>query len=258
MQASVSSLVKLCKRCALVSGTVCLLFFTNILSAQELQAYTEDWPPYNYLQDGKVSGIASDILKEACALEKILCPVQLVPWARAYKTVQDTPNSLIYGIAKTPNREAQLLWVGPILPRTTWIYVRPEIAAKVKNLHDLDSLKIGMIRGEASVDELLNAGVSREAIVLFNSNNDVMRMFKLAKIDVLVNTEIGMAMNQKNFEIADNKVIRAMKFFDGGSIYFGLNLHSDPVLVEKLQNAVDKLKREGRIQMIIQHYTRKP
>ena len=233
------------------------LFFTLLVSAQELHAYTEDWPPYNYLHDGAVTGIVTDILREACAIEKILCPIQLVPWARAYKTVQETPNTVIFGIAKTPGRESQLIWVGPVLPRTTWIFVRPEVQSKLNSLSDLSALRIGMIRGEASADELLNAGVAKEAIVLFNSNSDVMRMFKLGKIDVLVNTEIGMAVNQKNFQIPDHKIKRVMKFYDGGSIYFGMNLQSDPALVERLQNGVDKLKREAKIQHIVQQYTKK-
>jgi polar amino acid transport system substrate-binding protein len=247
--------MKSLRRLVCISATA--LLSPQFAIAQEIQAYTEDWPPYNYVQDGVVTGIATDILKEACTNEKIQCPVQLVPWARAYKTVQDTPNTLIYGIAKTPTRESQLLWVGPILPRTTWIYVRPEVASKIRSLQDLNALKIGMIRGEASADELLQAGVSQEAIVLFNSNSDVIRTFKLGKIDVLVNTEIGMAMNQKNFQIADDKVKRVMKFFDGGGIYFGLNLQTDHALVEKLQTAVDKMKRDGRLQTIIQQYTKK-
>lgn len=239
---------------------IAVMMFTPIFSSaqtMEIQSYTEDWPPYNFQRDGVVTGIVTDILREACQHEKINCPIQLVPWTRAYKTVQDTPNTLIFGIAKTPTREPQLLWVGPVLPRTTWIYARPEVAHKLHQIGDLNQFKIGMIRGEASADELLQAGVSKDSIILFNSNNDVIRTFKAGKLDVLVNTEIGMAMNQQNFQISDDKFKRVMKFYDGGSIYFGLNLQSDPSLVEKLQNAVDKMRRDGKIQSIVQRYTKK-
>lgn len=252
-----SYLMKYWRRTIFAVFVASMFFGRNTAFAQELHAYTEDWPPYNYMHDGQVTGIITDILKEACAQEKMSCPIQLVPWARAYKTVQENANSLIYGIAKTTSRESQLLWIGPILPRTTWIFVRPELAQKLKALKDLDQLKIGMIRGEASVDELLQAGVRKDAITLFNSNNDLLRTFKAGKIDVLVNTEIGMEVNQKNFQIGDDQVKRAMKFFDGGSIYFGLNLQTDAVLVERLQNAVDRMRREGRVQTIVQQYTKK-
>jgi ABC-type amino acid transport substrate-binding protein len=84
-----------------------------------------------------------------------------------------------------------------------------------------------------------------------------MRTFKAGKIDVLVNTEIGMEVNQKNFQIGDDQIKRAMKFFDGGSIYFGLNLKTDPSLLERLQSSVDKMRRDGRIQAIVMQYTKK-
>ena len=74
---------------------------------------------------------------------------------------------------------------------------------------------------------------------------------------MLVNTEIAMAVNQQNFQIVDEQVRRVMKVTEGGSIYFAMNLQSDPVLVEKLQTAVERMKREGKIQSIVQHYTKK-
>ncbi|WMW81339.1 ABC transporter substrate-binding protein [Undibacterium cyanobacteriorum] len=235
------------------------MLMTRMAAAQqlELRAYTEDWPPYNYQREGQVTGIISDILQEACHLEKIYCPMELVPWTRAYKNVQDNPNTLIYGIARIPAREHHFVWIGPILPRTTWVYVRANLASQIQQFSDLNRLRIGVIRGEASAEELVNAGVSKQAIIVFNSNTDVMRTFKSGKIDVLVNTEIAMAVNQQNFQIADEQVKRVMKVTDGGSIYLAMNIQSDPVLVEKLQTAVERMKREGKIQNIVQHYTKK-
>lgn len=222
-----------------------------------LHAYTEDWPPYNYQREGQVTGIISDILQEACHIERIQCPTELVPWTRAYKNVQESPNTLIYGIARIPVREHHFVWIGPILPRTTWVYVRANLASQIHQFSDLNRFRIGVIRGEASAEELMNAGVSKQAIIVFNSNNDVMRTFKMGKVDVLVNTEIAMAVNQQNFQIVDEQVRRVMKVTEGGSIYFAMNLQSDPVLVEKLQTAVERMKREGKIQSIVQHYTKK-
>ena len=115
----------------------------------------------------------------------------------------------------------------PVLPRTTRIYVRPEHADKIHQITDLNQFKIGAIRGEASVDELMRAGV-KERHRPFNSNSDVMRTYKLGKVDALVNTEIAMAVNQQNFQIPDDKIKRVIKSHDGGAIYFGLNLQTDP------------------------------
>lgn len=233
-----------------------LIFQISPTSAQTIKAYTEEWPPYNFLQDGEVTGITTEILRATCANAKIQCEFQLVPWTRAYKTVQETPNTLIYTIARVPSREQQFIWIGPVLPRTTWIYVRKEVADKVHQIKDLAKFRIGLIRAEASVSELIQAGVPESAIRIFNSNTDVMRTAKIGHLDVLINTEIGMAMNQKNFDLPADSFVRLMKLYDGGALYFGLHLHSDPELVERLQASLDKLKREAKIQAIVHQYTK--
>jgi polar amino acid transport system substrate-binding protein len=233
-----------------------LFFQISSVSAQTLRAYTEDWPPYSFIQDNEVTGISTDILRAACAGAKIQCEFQLVPWTRAYKTVQETPNTLIYSIARVPTREQHFVWVGPILPRTTWIYVRKEVAEKIHSIKDVSKFRVGLIRAEASVNELVLAGVPESAIRIFNSNTDVMRTVKSGNLDVLVNTEIGMAMNQKNFDIPADSFVRLMKLYDGGGLYFGMHLDSDPALIEKLQASLEKLRRESKIQSIVQQYTK--
>jgi polar amino acid transport system substrate-binding protein len=150
-----------------------LFGMTAIASAIDLKAYTEEWQPYNFVRDQEVTGISTDILKAACLQAQIDCEFQLVPWTRAYKTVQENPDTLIYSIARIVSREAQFAWIGPILPRTTWIYARTEVAAKIQGMKDLSDKRIGVIRGEASIDELLNAGVPKSALRIFNSNSDV-------------------------------------------------------------------------------------
>ena len=237
--------------------TACLILgFCQLLpvSAADLQAYTEEWPPYNYLVGENVKGISTDILRASCKMAKIDCKVQLVPWLRAYKTVLENQNTLIYSIARTPQREKEFIWVGPILPRTTWIYSTAGMAANVHTIQDLAKAKIGVIRGEASQDELLAAGVPESSILVLNSNTDVMRMMKLGRINVVVNTEIGMALNLKNIGLSSGAVVKLMKLSDGGSLYFGVNLRSDPALIAQLQMSIDKLKREKKIEAIVRRY----
>ncbi len=238
---------------------LCLAMFfcqMSVVFAQDLHAYTEEWPPYNYMAGDELKGISTEILNEICEHVKINCAIQMVPWLRAYKTVQETQNTLIYSIARTPQREKDFAWIGPILPRTTWIYGKAGMQASIHNFKDLASARIGMIRGEVSIDDLLAAGVPQSSILVLNSNTDVMRMMKLGKVDVLVNTEIGMAINLKNFSVPPETFTKLLKLSEGGSLYFAMNPQSDPALIDKLQTNIDKLKREGKIEAIVRNYTK--
>ncbi|MBC3881146.1 transporter substrate-binding domain-containing protein [Undibacterium sp. LX40W] len=242
-------------RLLLISIFVCLLSPSSV-SAQVLKAYTEEWPPYNFIRDNKLVGVSTDILKAVCADTELKCDMQLVPWTRAYKTVLETPDTMIYTISRIPLREKQFVWIGPILPRSMWIFARADVAAKIHTLKDIANFRIGAIREEASLSELLEAGVPSSSIQIFNTNTDEMRMLKAGKIDIVANTEIGMQQNQKTFGIPDKAMKRMMKLNDGAALYFGMNINSNKDLVAKLQASVDKMKREGKIDAIVQQYTK--
>ncbi|MES2050265.1 MAG: transporter substrate-binding domain-containing protein [Pseudomonadota bacterium] len=224
--------------------------------AADLTAYTEPWLPYNYTEGNEIKGISTDVLRAACKLAKLSCEIQIVPWARAYKTVTNTPNSIIYTTARNPSRENQFVWVGPILPRTTWAYGKTGMKAEIHSIKDLGNARIGVVRDEASLADLLAVGVPPSSFVELNSNNDVLRMMMLEKINVVVETEIGMAWSLKSAGIASSAVTKLMKINDGGAYYFALNLQSDPIIVAKLQAGIDKLRREGKIDTIVLQYTK--
>ena len=103
--------------------------------AADLVAYTEEWAPYNFSANGSVQGISTDILRAACQSEKLDCDIQMVPWARAYKIASSTPNTLVFTTARKPSRESEFLWVGPILPRTTWVFGRANLETSVRLPH---------------------------------------------------------------------------------------------------------------------------
>jgi polar amino acid transport system substrate-binding protein len=242
---------------SLTSYIIFLLMFVQAIgnANAQVKAYTEEWPPYNLTEGSEFKGIATDILRAACDLSKINCEIQIVPWLRAYKTTQETPNSLIYTIIRAAARENEFIWIGPILPRTTWIYVRSDVAAKFQDLKQLNGIRIGVTRGAAFIDEILAAGIPNANLRYFNSNDDLMRTLKAGAIDACSNTEIGMAYNQKIYEMPSNSIAKLRKLSDGPELYFGMNLKSDQALAKKLQTAVDSLKNEGKIQAIVNKYT---
>lgn len=242
--------------CHLLVTIVLWLTLVFEASAQQIKAYTEEWPPYNFIRNNQLVGVSTDILKNVCDDTKIQCEMQMVPWTRAYKTVLETPDTIIYTISRIPVREKQFIWVGPILPRSMWIFARAEVAAKIHTLKDIANFRIGAIREEASLSELLEAGVPSSSIQIFNTNTDEMQMLKAGKIDIVANTEIGMQQNQKTFGIPGVAIKRMMKLNDGAALYFGMNLNSNKDLVAKLQASVDKMKHEGKIDVIVQQYTK--
>ena len=244
--------------CRLLAGLLTLAMLCPQTSrATELTAYAEEWPPYNFSEGNEISGISSDVLRAMCQEAKIRCTFKLVPWARAYKTAQEMPNTLVYTTARKPSREQDFLWVGPILPRTTWVYARSGLERHIEAIKDLSTYRVGVVREEAALQDLLDAGVAESALSVHPSNHDVMRMLAKSGVDAMVDTEVGMAWNLRNAGLGSKAVVRLFKLSDGGAYYFALNPHSDKDLAQRLQAALDKLRRTGKVDAIVQKYSLK-
>ncbi len=222
--------------------------------AQNLSAYTEQWPPYNFEENGDVKGIATDMLRAVCAQARVNCTVQLVPWARAYKIVRYSENTILYTTARKASREKEFLWVGPILPRSTWVYTRTGNDKALAAGRDFTHLRFGIVRDEAAQQDLLNAGVPAGALQEDNSNANVLRLLLGNAVDAMVDTEVSMAWNLKTAGLPATTVTKFAKLSEDGAYYFALNLKTNPDTVARLQTALEKLQRQGTVEAIIRRY----
>ena len=236
-----------------LTGALALLTTLSAFGA-DLTGYTEEWPPYNYSEGGEIKGISTDVLRAACAIAKLDCDIHMVPWARAYKTAGRTPNTMVYTTARKPSREQEFIWIGPILPRTTWVYVRQDLEKDIHDFSDLAQRQVGVVRDEAAAQDLIAAGVPQSALVQQSSNADVLRLLESKRIDAMVDTEASMQWNLRQTALASVAVSKRMKLSDEGAYYFALNLDSDPALAIRLQDAIHKLRRDGKIDAIARRY----
>ena len=224
-------------------------------NAVELNALTNDWPPYNYQEQNQIKGIATDILRAACQEAALRCNVQMMPWARAYNTALTHANTLVFTTARRPEREALFSWIGPILPRSTWVWARHDAVKRTQGSKTLADYRFGVVRGEASIPDLQAAGVPPQQITADNSNAAVLKLLSRGWVDAMVDTEIGMAWSIKTELAPHIELTKLAKLSDQGAYYFALNLQSEPLMTEKLQAAVDKLRRSGAIDEIVKRYT---
>lgn len=239
-----------------VAGAIVLS--TAPAHSADLTAYTEEWAPYNYTEGGAVKGISTDLLRAMCESARLECDIHMVPWARAYRNATSTANTLIFTTARKPAREREFIWVGPILPRTTWVFARQTLDKKIHTFADLTNLRVGVVRDEASAQDLQAAGVPARALVQQATNADVLRMLLGASVDAMVDTEVGMQWNLRHAAVAPGAVNRLMKLSDEGAYYFALNLGSDPAMVRKLETALEKLRHDGKVDAIVRKYTAAP
>ncbi len=148
------------KKIAIVSLFILLsASIAQLAFAQQLTIYTEEFPPFNFSQEGKISGVSTEVVQRVLSDAGFKAKFVSLPWEQAYGQVQQKENALIYSISRRPNRENLFKWVGILTPTTYSVFglaSRKDI--RVNKLEDLKKYRIGVVKDDAREQYLLGKG----------------------------------------------------------------------------------------------------
>ena len=118
---------------------------------------TEGWPPYNYVEQGHLSGVSVRIVR---ALQQELGrsdPIRLYPSMRASKMLQTQTRTMMFSMFRTPQREASYKWIGPIGRDAIYFYQRRGSPLQIRTLKDAKDVPVIASRQAGLVFNTLTA-----------------------------------------------------------------------------------------------------
>ncbi|WP_319583297.1 transporter substrate-binding domain-containing protein [uncultured Pseudodesulfovibrio sp.] len=251
-------------RGTLVGLTLCLLLLFpppaigGACPADRLAGYTwltEEYFPFNYQENGVMKGVAVDLLRlvwiELGIPEQ---PVEAMPWARAYERLQHEPNTALFCMARTPEREHAFRWAGPIASVRFTLIGRKDRHIALDSLDDLKGLSVGTLR-----EDILDTLLSKYRNVA--SIQPVARMRQ--NIDKLMTGRLDLVA----YEEAAWRKITAREGLDPDSfetvyvlretpVYFAFHASTPGELVDAFQDALDRVKARPGYQELLDAYLR--
>lgn len=106
--------------------------------AAELRLYTEEYRPLSYSDNGRLTGMAVEVVELLVERTGQATRIELVPWTRGYHQIRREANSGLFAMVRTPEREALFQWVGPIAQGRTSFYARRGAGLAIRELKDLE------------------------------------------------------------------------------------------------------------------------
>ncbi|MDN3681135.1 transporter substrate-binding domain-containing protein [Vibrio tapetis subsp. quintayensis] len=234
----------------------------SVLSFDDLTIYTEEFPPYNFTENGKLRGITVELLLEAT--KRIGKPIQaddikVHPWARSYRRVQVEPNTMLFSMAHIPSREKLFKWVGPIGQTRVVLLAKKSRKIDISVPSQLLDYKIGTIRDDVAQKLVEQNGVDAETIEHTSTTKSLAKMLDLGRIDLWAYEENAAlwVMEQSGLDSRDFESVYVLMELD---MYFALNRGTEQSTVDELQKAVEEVMKvktdTGRsdFQDIFSHY----
>jgi len=124
-----------CRIGRLVAGAV-LALVTSVAMAQT-RFVTEPSPPFNYLENGEVTGPAHAIIGAICADLGTDCSFELTKWDRAIGMARDGEVNGIFSVGKNTERLEWMHFSSPILATAYGLYVLDDNPLEFRQPADL-------------------------------------------------------------------------------------------------------------------------
>ena len=128
------------------------------------------------------------------------------------------------------------------MSRETWIFGTPN--CEVAELKNWRGAKIGVVRDDAAVKELLSAGVPQSSLDYAPTSEDNYRKLAAKRIDCIADMETSMIWGYSHYGLGTAPK-RYGRVSVGSAFYFAMNIKSDEVRAKALQAAIDAMRAEG-------------
>jgi len=220
------------------------------------EVMTEELPPFNYSENGKVVGISADLLVEICAKAGVSIErsdVKILPWARAYNTVQNKDRSVLFSMARTEQREKLFKWVGPIYQLEIGLIAPKKAGIQIASASDLKKYRIGTVIEGAPEQLLVKQGMELARLDRLSNPENNIKKLAAGRIDMFsfnVPTAKHL-MKKQGLNIDDYETVYSLK---KAELYFAFNQEVSAKTIEALQDALKSLKENGDYARIVAHY----
>lgn len=237
-------------RYVLLAVSLAMFLPTAARAAGGIEVVTEEMPPYNMTENGKVTGFSTDIVRAVMKEAGIDAPIQVMPWARAYDRALSVPNVLIYSIARTPEREALFEWVGPIAPTNWYIYSLAERPVTLHSLEDARGQKIATVNMDVGQQFLLSRGFKMGTELQSTSRyENNYRMLKIEHVGLWISNELNaIYLMRQNGDDPDKALVRSLPLPELSSpegLSLAFSKGTSPAIVERFRQALQTVRRNG-------------
>ncbi|WP_041957982.1 substrate-binding periplasmic protein [Sulfurospirillum arsenophilum] len=220
-----------------------IAFFSLTLCAEVFKVYTEQSPPYSFLENGNVKGSSTRLVEELFAKsghQFFDNSIRLLPWARGYRNVLNETNSMIYSMVRSPEREALFQWVGPVGKMTLGIIAKKSRHLQVPSPSVLHRYKIATIPDTASEKALLDLDFRLENLERFANRTSQLKKLQENRVDAIAfSVESAFSLlEEMGCDISEYEVVYVLKESD---LYFAFNKETNPKMIDNLNNTLKTL-----------------
>ena len=240
-----------------VFGFMLLLGCSIARPALALQMLTEEYPPYNYMENKALVGISTEIVVEMGRRANVAMSFAIMPWPQAYDQTQRKLETCLFSTARLENRERIFKWVGPLATNEWGLFAKSGFKDPIKTLADARPYRIGGVTNDAKIMWLRDQALTN--IVEVNQDKQVPPMLtldrkKLDAVDLWVTGVYAEKFILAQSKVKDVKLVLKIK---DEPLWLACNPSLSDATVKALSGALAAMQKDGTVKKILDAYDKK-
>lgn len=238
----------------LAIALLCLLLVTPA-RAESYLIVTEEWAPYNYLENNQLTGMTTEIVRAIMALTGDDFPVEVLPSMRSSRVLKTRPKTILYSMFRTAEREPLYKWVGPIVEESIYPYQLSRAKQPVNSLEQLLRAPQITTRNAGLIPEVLQSRGFTNLDKSASGSLQLYRMLLAGRTEIIVgDTPAGMAYYTRQLDIPPGMLRQVPVELYRSSLYIAFSRDSDDSVIAAWAHALEHLRRSGELGRIQRRY----
>ncbi|MBG6291189.1 MULTISPECIES: substrate-binding periplasmic protein [Pseudomonas] len=240
-------------------STICAALLCSLLNAGawagDYRVVTEEWAPYNYVENGQLTGMATDIVKAIMGLTGDDFAIELLPSMRTSLALQSQPKTIMFSMFRTPAREPLYKWVGPIVEESIHPYQLANARQPANTLSDLRGAPRITTRHAGLVPETLEAMGFDNLDKRATGSPQLYLMLLAGRTDIIVgDTDAGVAYYSRQLGLSPGTLRQVPVELFRSTLYIAFSRDSDDQRVAAWSRALERLRESGELARIQRRY----
>jgi polar amino acid transport system substrate-binding protein len=217
---------------------------------------TEEWPPYNFLEDGVLKGFSVEVVQAIIDRLNLKISIEIYPSMRTTLMLGSVPGTMMITMLRTPERETKYKWIGPLGDGAIYFYKKNGSPLEIANLDDARKVRLIGCRHAGLVFNTLKSAGFTNLDPTSTGGESVYKKLLLDRCELAISdTPLGVKHVLRKWNMPTNALVQTAVKLVEAPLYIACSPDIPDRDIALWQKTLDGLKTSGVFAAIQKKYS---